>query len=273
MLSHSEISTYLDCQRKWKLAYKDGIKCTNQHFQFGEMAHRMLESGEIPDEMLYPELKEYFKIPSWKLYFETIQDNVTKTVGTDRILYRELRLEDDELDLVGVIDLVTYNDKSDKYTLFDYKFTSTPRSTTALKLDEQLILYALLFSRKEKIPIDKIDIGYINIPKKGIDYPAILKNGSLSKASAQSTTYELYLEKIRELDLNIEDYQDRLDVLKTDTFVKTVRSDVSIDSLKTILMTIDNVKKDMNKGYILEKNTFMCEKCEYLKYCKGVNIE
>ena len=39
MLSHSEISTYLDCQRKWKLAYKDGIKCTNQHFQFGEMAH------------------------------------------------------------------------------------------------------------------------------------------------------------------------------------------------------------------------------------------
>ena len=153
MLSHSEISTYLDCQRKWKLAYKDGIKYTNQHFQFGEMAHRVLESGEIPDEMLYPELKEYFKIPSWKLYFETIQDNVTKTVGTDRILYRELRLEDDELDLVGVIDLVTYNDKSDKYTLFDYKFTSTPRSTTALKLDEKLILYALLFSRK---PVESI---------------------------------------------------------------------------------------------------------------------
>lgn len=269
MLSHSEVSTFLDCQRKWKLAYVDGLKCTNQHFQFGEMAHRVLETGEIPDELLYTELKEFFKIPSWKLYFDTVLDNVRKIIGSERIIYRELRIEDEELDFVGVIDLVTYNETTDKYTIYDYKFTTTPRCATAIVLDEQLNLYALLFSRKEHIPLDKIQIGYISIPKKGIDYPSILKNGSLSKASSQSTTYELYLDKIRELGLNIEDYEEILNGLKTSMFVKVVRGDVCLETLKASLTTIDYVKSEFKKGYVLEKCSFMCERCEYVKYCKG----
>ena len=60
MVSHSEITTYLDCQKKWELQYIKGLKVDNIHLQFGSMGHKVLETRVIPDESLYPELKDKF---------------------------------------------------------------------------------------------------------------------------------------------------------------------------------------------------------------------
>lgn len=269
MLSHSEISTYLDCQRKWELAYKDGLQATNEHFQFGSMAHKVLETGLIPDEIEYCELKAFFGIPSWKDYFGKVIEDIGVYIRGEEIKYRELRIESEELDLVGVIDLITYNSISQKYTLWDYKFTNTPRNENSLRLDEQLTLYAILFSLKFNIPLSNIEIGYLSIPKKGIVKPKILKNGGLSKAALATTTYELYLESIREQGLNLEDYIDVLETLKSSVFVKGVRTDISFYLAGSVVENIENVVKDMQKGYVLWKHSFMCERCEFVKHCKG----
>ena len=75
--SHSEISTYLECQKKWDLQYNKGIKFDNVHFQFGSMGHKTLETRIIPDELLYPELKEVYSFnmrkENWGFIRETIE--------------------------------------------------------------------------------------------------------------------------------------------------------------------------------------------------------
>lgn len=71
-VSHTEISTYLDCQKKWELQYQKGLKIDSIHFKFGLMGHKALETRIIPDENLYPELKEEFGITSWTNYFTPI---------------------------------------------------------------------------------------------------------------------------------------------------------------------------------------------------------
>ena len=38
--------------------------------------------------------------------------------------------------------------------------------------------------------------------------------------------------------------------------------------LRRIMHNIDNTLKDMQKGYVLEKCSFMCNKCDYVDYCK-----
>ena len=84
-VSHSEITTYLDCQKKWELQYLKGLKVDNIHFQFGSMGHEVLEKRIIPDENLYPELKEAFNITSWKNYFEAIFKELDDYLDNNKI--------------------------------------------------------------------------------------------------------------------------------------------------------------------------------------------
>ena len=90
-VSHSEMSTYLDCQMKWKLQYVDGLKVDNIHLQFGSMGHKVLETRIIPDENLYPELKEAFNISSWHNYFTTIFNELDDYFKDYNILHTELQ--------------------------------------------------------------------------------------------------------------------------------------------------------------------------------------
>lgn len=263
-ISHSEITTYLDCQKKWKLQYVDGIKLTNPHFIFGEMAHRVLETGVIPAEELYPELKEFFGIRSWKNYFTFVMTEIKNFTKDYEIFGRELKVSNKYVK--GVIDLVLKKDN--KYVLCDYKFSLGIKDWTDLALDEQLYIYAMLFSETYNISLSDIEICYISIPKTEIDEPRVLTNGKLSKDKGQNTTYEKYLAKIRELNLNEEEYKDILDVLKNKEILHIYKNKLDTNTLCSICNNIDNVLKDMKKGYILEKHSYMCKRCPYVDYCK-----
>lgn len=265
-ISHSEITTYLDCQKKWELVYKQGLKVDGIHFQFGSMGHKVLETRQIPDELLYPELKETFGIKSWKSYFESIFEELDEFLKDYDILHHEFPIETEELK--GVIDLVARHKQTKRILICDYKFSTSVKGLSDISIDEQMYIYAFGYALKEHVSLEDIDICYISIPKAELDKPRLLKNGQLSKDKSQNTTYNKYIEAIEENGLNREDYEDILSELSGRTLLKTVKSDINLQTLKLIMENIDNVIKDMQKGYVLEKCSYMCTRCDFVEYCK-----
>lgn len=265
-ISHSEITTYLDCQKKWDLVYNKGLKIDNVHLRFGSMGHEVLETREIPDEMLYPELKEEFGIQSWKNYFTTILNELDEYFKDYEVLHKEYRIENEQLK--GVIDVVWRHKTTGRILITDYKFSAKNKGLEDILLDEQMYLYAMVYGLQNKLSIDDIDIGYVNIPKCEMVKPRVLKNGTLSKDKAQNTTYNLYVESINELGLNISDYEDILSELTNKTMINVAISQMNRDMMMRIAENVDNVIEDMEKGYVLEKCTFQCKYCDFLQYCK-----
>ena len=265
-VSHSEITTYLDCQKKWDLIYNKGLKIDNVHLQFGSMGHEVLETREIPDEMLYPELKEEFGIQSWKNYFTTILNELDEYFKDYEVLHKEYRVENEYIK--GVIDVVWRHKTTGRILITDYKFSTKNKGLEDILLDEQMYLYAMVYGTNTNLSIDDIDIGYINIPKCEMTKPRVLKNGTLSKDKAQNTTYNLYVESINELGLNISDYEDILSELTNKTMINVAISQMNRDMMIRIAENVDHVIRDMEKGYVLEKCAFQCKYCDFLQYCK-----
>ena len=265
-VSHSELTTYLDCQKKWDLIYNKGLKIDNIHLQFGSMGHEVLETRIIPDESLYPELKEAFGISSWNNYFTTIFNELDETFKDFEILHKEYRVETD--DIKGVIDVVWKNKTTGKILITDYKFSNKDKGQVDIWLDEQMYIYAAAYASLNNLTLDDINIGYVNIPKAEMKKPRVLKNGSLSKDKAQNTTYALYLEAIIENGLNVADYEDILSEITDKRLTSVATCNINVEMATRIMTNIDNTIKDMDKGYVLEKCTFQCKYCDFLEYCK-----
>ena len=265
-VSHSEISTYLDCQKKWELQYIKGLRIDNIHFQFGSMGHSVLETRTIPSEELYPELKEHFEISSWRDYFTPIFEELDERFKDYEVLYREYKVETDEIK--GIIDVVWKNKNTGRYLITDYKFSTSDKGQEDILLDEQMYIYSVIFALKNGLNLDEIDMGYINIPKTELNKPRLLKNGKLSKDKAQRTTYKMYLKAIRDNNLDINEYADILSELSERTLLNVAIAPINTDMAMRIMTNIDNTIKDMEKGYVLEKCSFLCKKCDYLQYCK-----
>lgn len=265
-VSHSELTTYLDCQKKWDLIYNKGLKIDNIHLQFGSMGHEVLETRIIPDESLYPELKEAFGISSWNNYFTTIFNELDETFKDFEVLHKEYRVETD--DIKGVIDVVWKNKTTGKILITDYKFSNKDKGQVDIWLDEQMYIYAAAYASLNNLALEDIDIGYVNIPKAEMKKPRVLKNGTLSKDKAQNTTYALYLEAIEENGLNVADYEDILSEITDKRLTTVATCNINVEMATRIMQNIDNTIKDMNKGYVLEKCTFQCKHCDFLDYCK-----
>lgn len=226
-VSHSEITTYLDCQKKWDLIYNKGLTIDNVHLQFGSMGHKVLETREIPDEMLYPELKEEFGIQSWKNYFTTIFNELDEYFKDYEVLHREYRVETE--DIKGVIDVVWKNKTTGKILITDYKFSNKDKGQEDILLDEQMYIYAVAYATSNNLTLQDIEIGYINIPKCEMKPPRVLKNGQLSKDKAQNTTYEMYMEAIKENGLNISDYEDILSEITDKRLISVATSNINVE--------------------------------------------
>lgn len=265
-VSHSELTTYLDCQKKWDLIYNKGLKIDNIHLQFGSMGHEVLETRIIPDESLYPELKEAFGISSWNNYFTTIFNELDETFKNFEVLHKEYRVETE--DIKGVIDVVWKNKTTGKILITDYKFSNKDKGQVDIWLDEQMYIYAAAYASLNNLTLDDINIGYVNIPKAEMKKPRVLKNGSLSKDKAQNTTYALYLEAIEENGLNVADYEDILSEITDKRLTSVATCNINVEMATRIMQNIDNTIKDMDKGYVLEKCTFQCKYCDFLEYCK-----
>ena len=118
------------------------------------MAHKVLETREIPDEALYSNLKDAFDIKSWDKYFKNIFNTLDNLLSDYNILNRELKIN--YKSITGVIDLVCQHKQSKEFYLFDYKFTENPKTYDDIFLDEQLKIYAYLMNKTFWIDYDKI---------------------------------------------------------------------------------------------------------------------
>lgn len=265
-VSHSEITTYLDCQKKWELIYQKKLKIDNVHLRFGSMGHEVLETRILPDESLYPELKESFNISSWENYFNPIFKELDEYFKDYEVLHREYRIETPSMK--GVIDVVWKNKETGRILITDYKFSNTDKGQEDILLDEQMYIYAVVYAHLNGLSLEDIDIGYINIPKCEMNKPRVLKSGQLSKDKAQNVTYNKYVETIQELGLNMADYEDFLAEISGRTLLSISISPINEEMAVRIMTNIDNVIKDMDKGYVLEKCTYQCKRCEFLQYCK-----
>ena len=182
------------------------------------------------------------------------------------VLHKEYRIETE--DIKGVIDVVLQHKETGKILIADYKFSNSEKGYEDILLDEQMVIYAVVYASKNNLSLSDIEVGYINITKKEPDKPRVLRNGTISKDRAQNTTYDLYVKTIHELNLNIDDYADILEEMKNKKMTSFCKSSINEEMAIRIMKNIDNTIKDMEKGYVLEKCTYMCKRCEYLEYCK-----
>lgn len=265
-ISHSEACAYLDCQKKWDLIYNKGLKKSSPHMEFGVMAHKVLETRDIPDENLFLNLKLAFGINSWSNYFNNIFKELDNLLKDYDIINKELKIKSSD-GITGVIDLVCKHKVFNTIYLFDYKFTSTAKDYTDIFLDEQLKIYAYLYSSQYWVNIDKIIVGYISIPKTELQPPQVLKNGSLSKNKSQFTSRELYIQTINKLGLKITDYEDIINSLQD--YIHLITSRVDAEQCHKTVQNLLNISKARDNNIILENmSSTKCKNCDFLKECK-----
>jgi hypothetical protein len=138
-------------------------------------------------------------------YFATakpIEGEIVMLEETKEILYGDITLK-------FTMDMVVKNGNS--YTVYDHKFYAGFPSDVDVTQNDQASIYLWAMRRMGMWPARFV----LNVIKKDAPrQPTVLKNGQLSQAKAQLTTYELYLEALEKYNLPIAEYKEFLDWLQ-----------------------------------------------------------
>jgi hypothetical protein len=260
----------------------------------------------IPSELIRPDLKEAFGINKWSTYFIPIiqqcreyekqfvvELNKTSPVSVARELKLSMTLDQLELagfntiprtykdqPLVGVIDLLIRN--NDSAVILDYKFSTKRKTQDNFDMDSQLYLYACFVSNLYKIPLYNIRVGYIDIPKQDFGKPAILSNGTLSRAKTQNVLPELYKAAVEAIHGNDPYYNcnkggyyyDTYCALQLNKTAYLTCQYLDIYAYKNIIQDCINTMKyidgqdDNEQTYLRRYDSYSCKDCEFLPKCK-----
>lgn len=182
-------------QQMYQGFYENGI---------GEEWHAYKEKGETT-------LRYYEMFDRQHPYFDEILDVNIEARAFIEILDPETRkalvghpLLSGKIDVVGL--------RKGRPGIMDHKNLSSFHDSRSLDLDDQLTGYCYIYWRLEGvIPFDATYNVLIKDPPKP---PRLLKDGSLSKDKSQRTTYDLYLQAIKENKLSRGDYGEILGFLR-----------------------------------------------------------
>ena len=289
LISNSAISIFMDCPRKYKLAYVDGLKAgvqTNKHFEIGGFGHEYIDrylKGESRESLLHEldlkqevslfQMKADFGIDNIVTYMKMILDEVDNNISQfDEVIATELHLSDN--DNHGIIDLLAIKD--DALYIMDWKFTKYYKTEQDILDNFQLFLYAKLLMSYKDIQtilrkVKTIRIGYISMPKWEPKKPRILKNGKPSKSLTNDVTYDTYMQAILECGCNPEDYEDQLNRLKNKKMSGFVTMKLNTTEFNEKLEDIAAWTELITQAR--EQNKFPrrhnCANCEYLDKCRG----
>ena len=290
------------------------------HLLFGTMAHEVLYKAGllrdeqrdgvstddyynvIPSEVLYNDLKTEFGIDNWQQYFMPIikqvkeyeTEIVEKMCSTDEDLqvYREIKLQITPQQLaelgyygvrqpvVGVIDLLIVGKNS--ATIIDYKFSANRKSQDDFDLNSQLPLYSLLVHLNYGVPLHNIQYGYIDIPKTMFGKPAILTNGTLSRAKSQNVSAELYEQAVELIHGDDDYYNCRPGGYYYDAWCNYALNKCAYLSLQYLDMdvykgtTVDILDAAKMIDYMIEHkmpfvkkyDSYSCKNCDFADSCK-----
>lgn len=295
-------------------------KPVSPHLTFGTMAHEVLEKAGrqrdeirdgvrdkteymtvIPSELLYPELKQTFGIKSWYNYFSQIiraiaqyeQDVLLTFPKYSKItIEREVKLQltVDQLKemgytkitqpFVGIIDLLIHTDT--EAVILDYKFSTSQKTQDDFDINSQLPLYSTLVNKNYGIPLRNIRVGYIDIPKKSFEAPAVLSNGLISRSKSQNVSQEFYEKAVIAVHGNDPYYNCQEGGYYYECWCALANN-------KSAYMQYQYLDEDMWKGvmkdlfdaasmidtfaqnklnYLHKYDSYTCKSCEYLKACK-----
>jgi len=190
LYSHSQLSTFEQCQLKFKFKYIDklepDIKNTIESF-LGKKVHEVLEwlyievsRGKIPelDEVIknYAEFwnrdynldikiikeensKDYYLNKGLRFLINYYTKNYPfndNTIDIEKKIFINFDKEKD-YSIIGFIDRLTYDNNSNIFEIHDYKTSSSLKSQEELDKDRQLALYSIgikeLFGKDSKVSL------------------------------------------------------------------------------------------------------------------------
>lgn len=295
-------------------------KPVSPHLTFGVMAHDVLykagklrdeyEDGVaegyhsiIPSEVLYSDLKDTFKINNWEQYFVPVikqtaeyeqqcVHDLTETQSGPITVEREIKLQltVEQLHkmsftkihqpIVGIIDCLMYT--KTYAIILDYKFSSTRKSQDDFDINSQLPLYAFFIHTLYNIPLMNIRYGYIDIPKQSLDKPALLTNGTLSRAKSQNVSQKMYEAAVKLVHGDDPYYNCKPNGYYYDCWcqmalnkaaylsIQWLDGDVYKGVIRDLLDAAEMIDfMTENKMPFLHKyDSYSCKSCEYLTACK-----
>lgn len=277
ILSYSQIKTWKSCRQKWYYKYVEGLEPIQriQKIEVGKYGHHLLESYykgediskaseeywlEKTENMFQEEIDEYIEVRQQaedmvKRYLEHYDDNEWKILAVEEPFKVNIPNPDgtESKDyLRGVIDLVV-EDEMGEIWLVDHKFTSIDllKYEDNLVLDEQANYY--LWALRQLLQVDGIAGIIFNLLRtKTPSVPKVLVKGGLSKAKNIDTTYEVYMQAIKDNGLDPADYQDILEHIKMNgkPFFKRHRVYRNSNEIDQIGLELHQIAKDIRTGII-----------------------
>lgn len=219
-ISYSQLSTYLNCNHQWYLQYVKKLSKYQPsiHTVFGTALHEAIQtwlnvvynksvkaSNELDlADLLKTTLRSTFikesksgtEFTTAKQLQEFYEDGIQilDYLRKKRAVYfstRKVHLAGVEVQLQlelkpntyfkGFIDLVFYDEDTNKWLLLDIKTSTTGWNEAAKKDDKkiaQLILYKTFFAQQFNIPVDNIEVEYFIVKRKvpeDAEFPSMMK--------------------------------------------------------------------------------------------------
>ncbi len=236
-VSHSKIECFENCPYKYKLKYLDKIKtlkdtdAANNPLYLGTALHTGIEKDA---ETAIKEYYAQYPIITDEHINEAIKLRYLIPKAKELLPPGDYEVPIETEDFIGYIDLLSPNDDG-TYDLWDFKYSN---NSYHYKDSPQLHLYKY-FKEKESLNQIKIkNLHYLLVPKINIK-----------------------LKKTETLD----EFRDRLQEELSKASIKVL--DIEYNPNYVINFTL-NIKKSIECEEFNKNETYLCDWCEYQKYCK-----
>jgi PD-(D/E)XK nuclease superfamily len=315
----TEVSKFKECRRAWYLSEIRGLvpKAPQDYLWFGDKMHIGLQelaatndvekaikafvdasNASIPGleegyggfwaEMM-PMFQEMVVMGKAMLHnyaiFNKQTGMVLKTTMLEERLFVPIRTASGRSALKGMpqltarLDRMVVDEKDGREYIIDYK-NSTHQWTEGrgLELDEQTTGYHYEFWRvRGYLPAGMI---YDTLLKRVPNEPKVLKNGKLSVDKDQGTTYELYMEAIKQRGENPVDYAEMLQLLREQGWSKFFKREVThrnMAQMRSYETNLYDTFQDMRavaqnprKAYP-NPSPMRCPRCPFRDVCLAMN--
>lgn len=211
------------------------------------------------------------KFPFWE---EVLEVNIEERGFVDIVHPGGDQLEGLPI-LSGRIDLKVR--RKDGIWIVDHKTAANAYEARALDVDDQLTGYAYIYWRTTgEVPRGVICNTLIKEPPKP---PRILNDGSISKDKSQRTTYDLYLQTIRDNELDRANYTDILEFLyekRWDQFFVRYAMERNIEELESFEERLYYEYEDMCRGMTYPEYLYPnpsqhnCGWCSFVPICQAM---
>lgn len=296
----SEVQDFLRCRKRWDYKWKQELipKKRNNKLLFGSLFHKYLENlyktknHEKSQQIMLQELNDNFDV---ELEMEDMED---KLLNISNHYYEKYKSDFLSMNIIGVevqfsvplknginftgtIDLI-YKDPEGNLWFSDHKTTnSLEKYEKNAILDRQINRYwwaiqQLAEGNGQVLNYENLKLenpyGFMyNIIYK--DYPVapkVLKSGGLSKDKNQKTTYEMYIQAIKDNNLPLSEYTDILGHLSSqgDRFFSRITVHRNQNEIEATMSDVKEIVVDMETAKVYRNITTDCQwDCQYKDLC------